>query len=247
MEGIEHNVAERAAQDANNEFVEGVVDTIDGRSVSYEGTGCFWPEDLEMPQIGDVVRIYTIGGMFGRINGYAINGRLIEYRDQAAMEIQRQAQIAELDAEREAKWIIAEPNLDADYEALPPVLQRRIASLREAGGLEWRKHDEGYEMFICTQAVVIAKLGSDEKIKAWASINSDTPPEGYKPYDYQRQLAEAPEGFRDEHSGNTFGMACSLARALCRQDEPEMAEWIVGLPQGLTPIGGDPRYPKDEA
>ena len=55
-----------------------------------------------------------------------------------------------------------------------------------------------YNIFCCEQAILISELGSKEKI---VEFNKE---------DWNKQKEMVP-GLSDEHSGNTFEMACRLA------------------------------------
>lgn len=223
---------------ATTPYEEGVVTDVEGGITLDCGTGFGgWPEDKQLPKIGDTVRLY---GGFGRnVCGGDINGEPIYWITIAEEDAKRQKWSDEYHARQEREFVENEERLDAECEALPTALRRRIESFREAGGREWRVSNESYEMFVCAQAVVIATLGSREAILRWNSINSKEPPEGYTPYDYKRQHVELP-GFSDQHSGNTYGAAVALALMLV-EEHPEQA---IIMPAALAPISGDPRYPQ---
>lgn len=68
------------------------------------------------------------------------------------------------------------------------------------GGLENMEKGFGYDynIFCCEQAILISELGSKEAIV------------DFNKQDWKKQKEMVP-GLSDDHSGNTFGMACRLA------------------------------------
>ncbi len=218
-------------------FDEGLVTKAEHGCVTW-GTGwtfAGWPDGLPLPVVGDQIRFY--GGIGYPVCGADVNGRNVWFESVEDEDTKRRDVRAKLDAKREAEFVSNQAKTQADYLSLPPELQVRIDSLRKAGGREWQVHNEPYEMFVCTQAVVIASLGTEETIRRWVSINSASPPDGYEPYDYKRQHAELP-GFADGHSGNTFACAVNLAVMLI----DGRREAALATPQALAPLAGDPRF-----
>lgn len=206
----------------------GRVTHVDDHSVSLDdGHGFGWNKDAgPPPQVGDHVRVL---GEYGyEFYGFVLNDRLVWFLTPEQRAERRARWLADNAQRKRDRFEAARDRLDADYESLPPVLQRRIDQLRAAGGEEWRVDSESYEMFVCTQAAAMAEhFESVDALRAWADL----------PYDQQR--AGFP-GLDDGHSGNTFGAACHLAGLLLDGG----VERAVVMPQAISPISGDPRYPR---
>lgn len=115
-------------------------------------------------------------------------------------------------------------SLDAKYDALPDTFKRRIDKFRNANP-SFRQEYEGYEIFCCEQAVIIAEtLRDSNKIKELHDAS------------WEEQLKMVPS-LSYEHSGNTFGVACTLAKAYLVSPE------YVGLIHGaLAPLVGCKAY-----
>lgn len=170
------------------------------------------PLPLPDPEPGDEVRVY--GGMGRPIQGFVLNGQVVFYRDAADREAYRRKVLAELKADREERFERERAELDAIYEALPPVFRTRVDRLRAKGGREFRVSSEGYETFILSQAALLADhFSSVEELLAWDRINSQ---DNEPPYDYDEQMRRAPKGWLDGHSGNTHAAAIQFAAALLR-------------------------------
>lgn len=211
-------------------FDEGVVKEVRDHSISLDNSSGFvWREDAgPPPRVGDRVRV--LGPMGRPFYGFVVNDELVWFLTPEEREQERQQRIVENNRRREQEFAEAEQQLDMDFDALPPAFQARILSLREAGGREWRIHDESYEMFVCVEAVKIAcHFQTREEIARWVDL------------DYAAQRAEW-DGFGDGHSGNTFGAACFLAALWCDTGMADRAERLVVQPQAIAPLAGDPRY-----
>lgn len=209
---------------------ESVVTKVANGSITQEnGWSIFWRDDAgPIPNVGD--RVKVCGEIGYPFYGLAVNGELRWWLTSEQREQRLADELAKLKADREARWVEAEPKLDADYDDLPAPFRFRIDQLRARGGREWRVEMESYEMFCLTEAVKIAeRFGSRAEIARWNKL----------PYADQR--AEW-DGFDDGHSGNTFGAACSLAALWCDAGMSDRAEALVVQPQAMAPIAGDPRY-----
>lgn len=167
------------------------------------------------PKVGDDFTVYgQIGYSF---HGQALNGEVLWYKTIEQEEAERQAWLANYEAEKRQRFADNLAQMDADYMELPDAFKRRIDRFR-AKADDFRWESEPYEMFCCMQAVILAKWAMEdgatpdqaiEKIDAWNSINSK---ENDPPYDYKAQAEAAPTGWSDQHSGNTHGGAISLAK-----------------------------------
>ncbi len=222
----------------DKQFTENVIEAVegnteDGWSITFDKCTCFFvPADSPiMPKPGMVARFYGKGFGYG-VRGLDIDGRQVFYRTEEEDE-QHHAESAQKhqdDKKREFEET-GRAELDAQYEALPELFQRRIDKFRNTNP-DFRWQYEGYEMFACTEAVKIATaLKTLDAVQAWGKLDS------------AEQYEQVPELSHD-HSGNTFGTACRLAQwYLC--DEPE---YVIKEHGALTPLVGCEAYgcPHDE-
>lgn len=180
-----------------------------------------------VPKVGDT---WTTYGQIGyAFHGVALNGRVLWYLTPEEEEAKRQRELAEMDAKRQADFEANRNQLDRDYDALPPLFKVRIDRFRKANE-DFRWKYEGYEMFVCSQAVAFAEWAqTPEALDAWAQL----------PYDKQREMCP---DMADGHSGNTFGCAVALAREYLTHRER------VPLAMGaMAPIVGTADYSEIEA
>lgn len=216
-----------------------------GWSVSYgDCWGCGVRDVGVEPKVGDHLVTY---GRFGRpFHGQAINGVVLWYRSPEEMDEEHRLMVERMNAERRAEFEAKKDELDADYESLPALFRMRIDRFRAANP-DFRWEYEPYEMFTCTQAVVLAdwaRAQADDQtpgwkdravaaLDAWWSINSA---ENDPPYDYQAQKDMIP-GWGDGHSGNTAGCALMLAKQYLTA-----AESVAVMPGAMSPIVGTADY-----
>jgi hypothetical protein len=149
-----------------------------------------------VPMIDDAMRTY---GSFGRpIRGVFINGEEIFYRTPQQQEMHNQKQLEEMNKQERIDFEKSRVEMDAKFDALPDVYQRRILRYRKNNpNFRWKY--EKYEVFCCEQAVVIADaLKTENDIRKFWDL----------PFEEQKKLVPALDS---GHSGNTFGKACFLA------------------------------------
>lgn len=219
-----------AEDDASGCFEEGTItevrETSNGWSVLYgDSIGCGVRDVGVTPKIGDHLRVY--GSLGYAFHGQALNGTLLWYRTIAEAETDRLQQIEETNAGYRERFEADRERLDSDYESLPPTLRLRIDGMR-ARNEDFRWRFESYEMFVSTQAALLA---------AWADVGdlaeSVARIEGFNDSHYSDQYAMV-DGWSDAHSGNTYSAAVHLARELLTN--PERA----GLASAaLSPLVGD--------
>lgn len=175
------------------------------------------------PKVGDVALYY------GRGIGYPVRGFVVgetvyyyetEEQHEARFRRERQEEaerrIAAFDAGRAAYY--------AEVNALPAPFRRRIERfLRVRAG--WGPEFGGYELFVCKEAVKIAALGTVDAVAVYHAA----------PCDEQKTLVHAVA--YDEHSNNTFGAACLLARVYI-----ETPEHLTHVHGALCPLVGCENY-----
>ena len=140
------------------------------------------------------------------------------------MEAERQAWLEENEKRKQQEYLDNVGKMDAQYDALPQYFKDRIDRFR-ANNDRFRIDYEGYELFCCEQAVIIANaLKSSEAVKEFNDLK------------WEEQFKAVPEISHD-HSGNTFG--CSVQLAYWYLKEPEVVAKLHGA---LSPLVGSKEY-----
>lgn len=205
------------------EKVEG--DAIRGWTVTFDGCCCFGipPTSPVVPTVNMAVRQYGRGFGFV-VRGVFLDGRRVFYRTEREQREQDKHDSAVQEGRQREAFDRERADLDRRYEALPPIFRARIDKFRR-NNPDFRWQFEGYELFTCEQAVVFADaLKAPDALWVWHELP------------YKEQRAACP-GMSDEHSGNTFGMACRLA--LDYLTKPENVEARHGA---LAPLVGSEEY-----
>lgn len=187
--------------------------------------------DGVVPVVGSVARYYGQG--IGRpVRGVDIDGREVYYRTADQQAAKHRSDADALNAEKRATAEAAKPETARRIAALPDVMQRRLQKFTDTNPDFWWDFMP-YELMVCEDAVKIAR----------ALEPRATTPEGYVTeldafYDlnFEQQKMIVPD-LTDGHSGNSFGMACRLARWLLT--DPELAVKDHGA---LTPLVGCEAY-----
>jgi hypothetical protein len=219
-------------------FGNGVMTDADGWSLGCDTTGLDFTEGALVEQWG--------AGIGYDVRGLAIDGHLFWYRTEAEQKALDEQQRDDYDRKQRETFDASRADLDAQYDGLPPLFKMRIDRFRAANP-DFRWKHESYEMFICTQAVLLGEwalstTGGDpekavEAIDGWDRINSkDNDP----PYDYATQKTMVP-GWDDGHSGNTHGCAVVLAKEHVRRSER-----VPLYPAALAPLVGTVDYSPEE-
>jgi len=187
-----------------------VQDESDGWAIEFDGGFsilCGRERCTEPPRVGETARLYGKG--FGYpVRGIVIEGRVYRYLTEAEEEQEHTRGIRAQQEERQRELDATQPERDRRVAALPEAFQRRIERLQRATP-HWRRDHEGYELFVCEEAQkVIAyvwRLTSRER-----ALNALAVQNAVKDF-YDSPDKQKAAGISDEHSGNTFGMACRLA------------------------------------
>lgn len=188
--------------------------------------GCPKVAGLPDPQVGETIRCYgqRFGG--GSVRGIVINGRVYRYQTVAEEKAEWERQSREREAEAERNFIANLAETDRRILALPDPLRQRIFKFQQSGGHAFRRDLESYELFCCEQAALIAST-----LKTVSAIDKF-----HGAQTWEQQIALVP-GLDRGHSGNTFGMACALAKLLLTQPET-----IRKVPGAMSPITGSAAY-----
>jgi len=196
----------------------------DGYFISIGSTCCFLEKKWMTvePKVGDTLTLHTKN--LSTVRGAALNGVQIYYKSDAQLEQEYKYFCDKLKDARLKAFEENKGKMDADYEALPRFFKQRIDRFR-ANNPDFRVEYEPYEMFCCKEAVKIANAFSmGEDVESFKKL----------PYEEQKEVVPTLD---DGHSGNTFGCACSLARAYL--DAPDLVPQMHGA---LAPLVGGEEY-----
>lgn len=195
----------------------------DGYGLDFSGMGAFLStEHGVVPHVGDNVYFY-MDGPFRAIRGIAINGVVAFYRTREQQQEKNASALAEHNRKRIEKFEEVREDHDRRIAALPEPFRRRLAYFQRTP--DWRWQYEDYELFCCEQAVLIAAAVPDpERITE------------FQVYDWQALLDAVP-GLSGDHSGNTFGFSCALAKIYLK--EPDLVPDFHGA---MVPLAGCEEY-----
>lgn len=186
------------------EFEEVTIEKVsasgDGHTLGRSDGFCFYCPPISdgyLPMAGDVARFYG-RGIGAPVRGLVVNGHVAFYRTPAEQEAKFQDECRAREQEKRDTFDANRLKMDAEFDALPAVFQKRIARFR-ANQPDFRWKHEAYEMSVCVDAVKMAEaLKTPEVIKSFHGMK------------WEEQQAAVP-GLFDGHSGNTFGYAVRLA------------------------------------
>ena len=175
--------------------------TFDGST----GTGVSGRE----PKVGDIYRSYHGGGSaWGSTrHGWALNGEIVEWKTPWERVAERVTRLAESDRKKRERLEETRADLLRDYAELPEPLRKRLDRFAAERADFWV--DSGsYELFCCKEA---AKIAEHLRPRVEAGEDAETLVREFYDLPWDEQVKA---GVDQGHSGNTFGGACSLARAL---------------------------------
>jgi hypothetical protein len=191
----------------------------DDRAVNFEEGTCLLVRSeygLRAPVSGDVLRL------FGRGLGHVVRGiglvkdsdlvGLYRYQTNEEEKAAHRLEVEASNKKKQVEWAASAEKTATRVRALPePFRQRFEFFMRKA---DWGWDFGPYELFVCEEAVKIASLKPESMAEFIAM----------KDYEAQEAIATAIGLAWDNHSGNTFGAACVLARSFVSHPEllPEM-------------------------
>lgn len=230
--GVEN---ERMPEPLDTDFGDDILKAVKKHGGQYQLTfsdgSCF---DIEVkdcaktgliPKAGMNIRTFPSPYWGAYIRGVIIDGHVVFYRTIVKQEEKHKEWVDNYHKELKEKFKKNRAKLDADYVSLPSEFQNRIDKLRR-NNPDFRWKYEEYEMSCCVDAVKIAKsLKTVEAIQHFASLADSK--------EQDRLVLDLFKG----HSGNSFGMACLLARAYI--EKPEYVSRIHGA---LSPLVGSNEY-----
>ena len=216
---------------------------IDGWSIGLSSGWSFWvPKDSPVvPKEGMRARLYTNG--FGcTVRGLFLDGKRVYYRTELAQERKHAADVRKGQREKRAQFRKDKAKIDLRYDALPLVFRQRIDKFRN-NNPDFRWEYEGYELFCCEQAVVVAEGLIEQAKKSPVRAAGMTVEEEaastlkhFSKLSFERQKQVVP-GLDGGHSGNTFG--CTMQLAYQYLMEPEN---VVRMHGALAPLVGSEEY-----
>lgn len=174
------------------------------------------------PKVGDKVTLHSRGGC--DIRGIDLNGVKLFYKTDAELETERTEWLKNNEIATQKKFTEEKESMDAQYSTLPKIFQERIDKYRQ-NNPRFRVDYEGYELFCCGQAVVIA-----EGCKTAKGV------EKFKKLKWEQQKKMVKK-LDDGHSGNTFGASCALAYWFLQQPEN-----VIKMHGALAPLVGSDEY-----
>lgn len=200
----------------DREFQEHRIDAVKASKDGYELTWDGWTlscpkvDGLPTPRVGEMCRCYG-RGIGSTVRGIVIEGRVYRYKTAPEQEAEHRQRCRDQEAKREKELADALPETNRRIAALPAPFRERIEKFQRDGGHEFRRDYEGYELFCCEEAVKIATALKDrtEDVPAFAKL------------EWKQQQMIVPT-LSEDHSGNTFGMACRLAH------------WYLTRPENVT-------------
>lgn len=185
-----------------------------------------------VPAVGMPIRLYG-KGIGHTVRGVFLEGVRVYYRTEAEQDEEHRRWCEDREKERRRDFEKNQADLDRRYRQLPRAFRMRLDRFR-ANNPDFRWEYEPYELFCCEQAVVIAHA-LEECPGAGATSYQGVFAE-FRAMTWEQQKARVP-GLADGHSGNTFGIACLLARLYLVRPED-----VAGLHGALAPLVGSREY-----
>jgi len=216
--------------ESDTEFQEQILDSVKEHPAGYELNHDGWTlwcpkaEGVPAPRAGETLRMYGRGIGYS-VRGIVVNGRVYRYMTDEVAKARKEAESKEDELKREHALQASLADLNNRIAALPEVFRKRIEKFQRDGGHTFRRDYEGYELFCCEQAVLIADaLGTVGNVRIFYAASLE---------DQKRMVP----GMSTDHSGNTFGAACRLA-----QQYLESPERVPAIHGALTPLVGCEAY-----
>jgi hypothetical protein len=176
-----------------------------------------------VPRVGMIARYYGKG--FGYpVRGFYIDGQRCWYRTVEEEEARHRVHVETEQKKRQEAFEESVEKRDLKWAALPQPYQDRKKRFMTNNG-NWRRDYEEYELFVCEQAHLFATTFKTRKAL-----------EAFHQMSWDDQLKACPD-LDSGHSGNTFGMAYTLA--LFEVDCPECINQHHGA---LSPLVGSKEY-----
>lgn len=196
-----------------------------GWTIEFDGAHCFFiPAESPVEPKPGMTMTHFGRGIGYEVRGVLLDGQCVYYRTEEEQKAKNKADTEARHAEQRAEFDKNKASIDARCDALPECFRERLDKFR-ANNPDFRWKYEGYELYVCEQAVVIADAcKTAEGVIAFSKLGWD------------EQKAKVP-GLDGGHSGNTFAAACQLAVDYLRNQDH------VRLRHGaLAPLVGSEEY-----
>ncbi len=185
--------------------LESVDATMDpaGWHLRFDGSVGVWcpaSQCTETPKPGETVRLYGKGLGYA-VRGIIIEGRVYRYLTEAQEKAAHAQWVLDQERQRQEKLDRELPDRDARRAALPEPFRLRVEGFIAARP-NFRRDHEGYELFVCEEAAKMAAHFAGDIDGLTRFVRADL----------EAQKASVPGLKYGEHSGNTWGAACNLAR-----------------------------------
>jgi hypothetical protein len=210
----------------DNQFEDKVLSEVKKFNDSYElkfnDGWCFSIDNKSgiIPKVGDSIRTYGKGIGF-TIRGFFVNGKKVYYRTESQQEQKHKNWCKKERKKKVTKLASEKDDRDTRVKALPESMQKRMQGFYERNK-DFRIEFEPYELFCLEQAVAISNIcKTDKEISSFHDLS------------YEEQKKLVPE-ISDQHSGNTFGFSCLMARILLTGND----EYIIKNHGALCPLVG---------
>lgn len=169
------------------------------------------------PKVGDTIQLKTEG--FSTIAGVKLNGKILYEKTKADLDREHEEWKANDERKKKADFERDKQKMDADYDALPYVFQKRIDRFRR-NNPNFRWEMEPYVMFATKEAIkIIDKIKTLDEVIAFGKLD----------YKEQKKIVDLDDG----HSGGTFGEAMDLACTFKTN-----IHWVPFVHSSLARIGG---------
>ena len=185
-----------------DKYLKEVKEDKDGYTFTFDN-GWSWGIDKKsgiVPKVGDQTRCYGKGIGY-TIRGFFVNGKKVFYRTEKQEEQRHKDWYDEERKKKEQKFIDEKEDRDRRIKLLSDSMQKRLQGFFERNK-DFRIEYEPYELFCLEQAVVIART-----LRMKGEIDN------FSSQEFEVQIKMVP-GISDQHSGNTFGFSCLMAKIL---------------------------------
>jgi hypothetical protein len=195
------------------------------------------------PTVGD--RLLLITKNLSLIIGVDINDEEVFFKTSVQLENEEVEAREQRRRDLKEKYLKEKEKLDEDYALLPQNFRRRIDIFRETNP-DFRWEFESYEMFTCKEAIKIADYLKDHHHLEFPVQRGDVGElvKVFSDLSFEEQQSTA--GIDDEHSGNTFGCALTLAQYHLidsfTMDDDSFESLVVAQHGALVPLVGCDEY-----
>ena len=170
--------------------------------------------EAPIPVAGD--RVEQFGGLGRPIQGIRLNGVVVFYRTDEQQDTYNRRWREDLHARRQREFALKKSEMDADYEKLDPLFQRRIDRFRREGGEEFRVESESYEVFCLLEAQKFADWSGDNLELLTAESYAEEGGDRFSGFNKMWEDLEKRGVASRAHSNNTFGGAVAMAKQLIK-------------------------------